>query len=421
MNLKYFIIKGKNKYLSIYVRFWDSKRIDQKTKTGISIIYTDWSDRKQRIKVKPTEDNDADYLNNKLDGLERFIVQKYNRNYADGDYISKTWLKEAVKEFHGRVDKNEEFKAYLVPWVEKFVKEAPTRLHRGKQIKERSVKNYTTTLNKLKEFEKHFNKRYRFEDIDLSFHKDLINFCRNIDGLNDNSIGNIISRVKTFCREIELEGYPINPLYRSSQFNAPKNETFDTYLNEKEIDQVYKHDFSDNERLDNARDLFIIGLRTGLRVSDFLRIEAENILGNVINITTLKTQQNLTIPIHPQFQTILDKRGGDFPKKISDQKFNKYIKEVCKVAKINTPTYGSGLKENEKKKSLGVFPKHELISSHCCRRSFASNLFAAGIDTSVIMKATGHKTESQFIKYIKLSQDEHIKKLSDYWEKQLDK
>ncbi|TNJ41345.1 tyrosine-type recombinase/integrase [Tamlana fucoidanivorans] len=404
--------------MSIYVRFWDSKRIDQKTKTGISVIYNDWSERKQRIKVKPTKDNDADYLNNNLDELEKFVIRKYNRNFSSGEFISKTWLKETVKEFHGRVDSNEEHKAYLVSWVEKFVTEAPSRLYRGKQIKPRSVKNYTTTLNKLKDFEKYQKKRYRFEELDLSFHKDLINYCRNEEKLNDNSIGNIISRVKTFCREIELEGYPISPQYKSSNFHTPKNETFDTYLNEDEINKIFKHDFSDNERLDNVRDLFIIGLRTGLRVSDFLRIESENILGNVINITTLKTQQNLTIPIHPQFQTILDKRGGAFPKKISDQKFNKYIKEVCKEAEIDTPTYGSGQKENEKKKSLGVFPKHQLIGSHCCRRSFASNLFAAGIETSVIMKATGHKTESQFIKYIKLTQNEHIKKLSEYWSNQ---
>ncbi|MDO7173451.1 tyrosine-type recombinase/integrase [Mariniflexile sp. AS56] len=417
MNLKYFIVKGKKKYLSIYVRFWDSKRIDQKTRTGISVLYSDWSESKQRLKIKATTTN-VDYINNKLNNLEVFVIDKYNKDYSNKKHISSTWLKDCVTNFFGRVEGDEEHKAYLVPWVKKFVKEAPDRLHKGKQIKARSVKNYTTTLNKLISFEEHQKRKYRFEDIDLNFHQEFIHYCRDIEKLNNNSIGNIISRIKTFCREIEFDGYAINPQYKSSNFSAPKNETFDTYLNEEEINKIFNHDFSKSERLDNVRDLFIIGLRTGLRVSDFLRIKKENILGNVINITTLKTEQNLTIPIHPQFQKILDKRQGGFPQSISDQKFNKYIKEVCKEAGIDTPTYGSGVKEGEKKKTLDIFPKHELITSHCCRRSFATNLFLAGFDNATIMAATGHKSTKQFIQYVKASNEEHIKKLSEYWEKQ---
>lgn len=418
MNLKYFIVKGKNKYLSIYVRFWDSNRVDQKTRTGISVVYDDWSEKKQRIKIKPTN-NDADLLNNKLNELEDFVVKKFNLDNANNNTISKTWLKESVFDFFGRVPENEEYKAFLVPWVKKFIKEAPKRLYRGKKIKERSVKNYDAALNKLEAFEKHKKKQYKFEDINLVFHREFITFCREIEKLNDNSIGSIISRIKTFCKEIEMEGYTVNPQYKSSNFNAPTNETFDTYLNDDEINKIYEHDFSDSEKLDNTRDLFIIGLRTGLRISDFLRITKENILdNNVINITTQKTQQNLTIPIHPQFQKILNKRGGNFPKRISDQKFNEYVKEVCKDVGLKEKIFGSKMNSETKRKEAKVYEKHELISSHSCRRSFASNLFKAGFEPSAIMKATGHKSEAQFIKYIKLSQDEHIKRLSEYWDKQ---
>lgn len=417
MNLKYFIVKGKNKYLSVYVRFWDSKRFDQKTKTGISVVFDDWSSKKQRIKVKPTIDNNADFFNDKLKNLEDFIFNKYNLESIQNQTLPKTWLKETVMKFFNKVDENDEHKVYLVPWIRKFIKEAPKRLYRGKRIQPRSVKNYQAALNKLEDFEEHTGKRYRFEDINLDFHRDFITYCRDKAKLNDNSIGSIISRIKTFCREIEMEGYTVNPQYKSSNFNAPKNETYDTYLNDDEINKIFNHDFSENERLDNTRDLFIIGLRTGLRVSDFLRIKKENILGNVINITTQKTQQNLTIPIHPQFQEILDKRNGSFPNKISDQKFNKYIKDVCEEVEINTPTFGAKMDEDTKRKVAKIYDKYELISSHTCRRSFATNLFLAGIENSVIMKATGHRSEKQFLAYIKATQDEHIKKLSEYWDK----
>ena len=402
------------------MRFWDSKRIDQKIKTGFSVNKNDWSDKKQRLKIKATTTN-VDFINKELSTLETFIIDKYNKDYNSKKYISKSWLKESVSDYFGRVDENEEYKAYLVPWAERFVENASDRLYRGRQIKPRSIKNYKSALNKLKAFEEHKKTKYRFEDIDLEFHREFISYCSTIEKLNNNSIGSLISRIKTLCREIELEGYKVNPQYKSTNFNAPKNETFDTYLNEAEINQIFNHDFSDSDRLDNARDLFIIGLRTGLRISDFLRIGKENIIGNVINITTIKTNQNLTIPIHPQFKAVLAKRNGNFPTKLSDQKFNLYIKEICAKVKLNTLIYGSKIKEGSNRKENGVFPKHELVSSHICRRSMATNLFLAGFDPLIISKATGHKSIQQLSKYIKASQDEHIKMISDHWENETNK
>lgn len=416
MTIKYFVVKGKSKYLSIHVRFIDSKRIDQKTKTGISVKYNDWSEKKQRLKLKATSKN-IDFINNQLNDLEDFLFDKYNLDYNSQNYISKTWLKESVASFFNRVNEDQLYKVYFTDWVKKFCEEAHKRLHNGKPIKPRSITNYLAAYNKLIDFEEYHSRKYKFEEIDLNFHRDFIYYLQKEKHLNNNSTGNIISRIKTFCRNIEIDGYPINPLFKHRNFYAPKNETFDIYLTEKEINIIFNHDFSKSEKLNNVRDLFIIGLRTGLRVSDFLRIKDENIIGNVINITTQKGEQNLTIPIHPQFRKTLDKRKGKFPKRISDQKFNIYIKEVCKEVKINQKTYGKKYNEETKKNEMGYFPKYDFVSSHTCRRSFATNLFLAGIDNNIIMSATGHKSLKQFLKYIKATKDEHIMKLTEYWNK----
>ena len=416
MNLKYFVIKGKNKYCSIYVRFWDSKRIDQKTKTGISVIYNEWSLAKQRIKIK-IDDKNAEELNNKLELLERFIYDKYNLDYSSKKFISSTWLKDSVSNYFGRVNEEELDKTYFVDWVSKFVATAHKRIHNGKPIKERTITNYTSTLNKLKDFELHQNKKYRFEDIDLNFYRDFVFYCNDTVGLNNNSIGSLITRIKTFCRNIEFDGLPINPKYKHSEFSIPKQETFDIYLNEKEINTIYKHDFSKSERLENTRDLFIIGLRTGLRVSDIVRVKKENILDSVINITTVKTNQNLTIPIHPQFKTILEKRNGDLPREISQAKFNKYIKEICQEVGLKEKTFGSKRDKDIEKKTQGYYEKWELVSSHICRRSFATNLFLQDIEISAIRHATGHTTDKAFLNYVKASSDEKLKKLIQKWDK----
>jgi len=381
------------------------------------VQFNDWSDNKQRIKAK-TKINNKDFLNNQLEGLERFIIDNYNTDYNNKKHISGKWLKETVQRFFGRVEKNETHKIYFVDWIEAFTENAHKIHYNGKPIKARSINNYKTTLNILKEFETHKDTKYRFEDIDLGFHRDFIHYCLEEKKFNPNTTGNFISRIKTFCRNIELDNLPINPKFKHREFSAPKSKTFDIYLNDKEINTIYNFDFSKSQKFDNARDLFIIGLRTGLRVSDFMRIKKENILGNVINITTQKTNENLTIPIHPQFKEILNKRNGNFPREISSQKFNLYIKDICEEAKINDQVYGSLLNSETNRKDNGIYPKYKLVSSHTCRRSFATNLFLGGFDNFTIMKATGHRSEKQFINYIKASQDEHIKKLSEYWEKQ---
>jgi integrase len=416
MKLKYFLIKGKNKYCSIYVRFWDSKRIDQKTRTGISSVYKEWSASKQKIKVK-VNDTNIGKLNKKLDLLERFLYDKYNLEYNNKTFISEKWLKESVNSFFGRVSEDENHKAYFVDWVVNFVATAHKRIHNGKPIKDRTITNYTSTLNKLKDFELQQNKKYRFEDIDLDFYRDFVFYCNDKLNLNNNSIGSLISRIKTFCRNIEFDGLPINPKYKHSEFSIPKQETFDIYLNEKEINSIFNHDFSDNERLDNTRNLFIIGLRTGLRISDIVRIKKENILGSVVNITTQKTNQNLTIPLHPQFKEILNKRNGELPREISQAKFNKYIKEVCQEADIKEKTFGSKRDKDLTKKTEGYYEKWELVASHICRRSFATNLFLQDLDISAIRHATGHTTDKAFLNYVKASADEKLQKLIQKWDK----
>ena len=59
-------------------------------------------------------------------------------------------------------------------------------------------------------------------------------------------------------------------------------------------------------------------------------------------------------------------------------------------------------------------PKHNMVTSHTARRSFATNAFLADVPTLAIMKITGHKTESSFMKYIKMSATDNAMKLKTH-------
>lgn len=130
----------------------------------------------------------------------------------------------------------------------------------------------------------------------------------------------------------------------------------------------------------------------------------DGVIKTYIDFTQVKTGKEMTIPLHQKVLIILNKREGEFPRAISDQKFNKYIKVVCRLAgiteqikgskKIET-SHGSRIYRNE----LGVFEKCELVSSHIGRRSFATNFYDK-IPTALLMSATGHMTEAMFLNYI---------------------
>ena len=59
-------------------------------------------------------------------------------------------------------------------------------------------------------------------------------------------------------------------------------------------------------------------------------------------------------------------------------------------------------------------PKYDLVTSHTARRSFATNAYLAGLPPISIMKITGHKTESSFMKYIKISEKENAIQLKGH-------
>lgn len=103
----------------------------------------------------------------------------------------------------------------------------------------------------------------------------------------------------------------------------------------------------------------------------------------------------MAVPLSKKVRAILEKRDGNFPRKISDQRYNEYIKEVCKIAGLRKLIEGSKINPEIIRKEKGLFPKYELVTSHIGRRSFATNNYGK-IPTSLLINVTGHSTETMF-------------------------
>lgn len=427
MKVRYFVLKQKNPYSQIYIRFWNGRKYDFKTSTGLQVQFKDWNEKDEKVRNKVTA-TDKDFINSKLLELKAFVIENFNTEYNTGQIIGKEWLKTKVNSFFNRVDDTKPEKIYFIAWIDDFIKTAPKRLNKGKPISERTILAYKSILNNFKEYETVKKLKLKHSDINTAFYFDLIDYFRTEKKYSENTIGNQIKYLKFFCGKIEIENLPIPKDYKNGEFVKPKETATDIYLTTAEIETIYKFDLSNNPRLDNVRDLLIIGLNTGLRISDFMRLDLSHIKTDTIRIEAQKTGKTAEIPINTQIETTLNKRGGNLPKSISEQNFNEYLKELGVLIGFNEPVKGAKMvciNEDEAnlkgvakvfRKVSGTFPKYELMTSHICRRSFATNLYGQ-ISTPVIMAITGHATETQFLMYIKKTNAENTEILRNFFKR----
>lgn len=413
-----FLIKGEKNTTNILLRFKNGRKFDLTATTDLKVEPKKWSSAKQKVKLT-ADDSTKDEINNKLAELEKYVFDEFNSDNSKGELIDKHWLRKKIANFFNRpIDETAVDQVFFVPFIETFIKNAPTRIIRGKNkvIAKGTITKYNTTLHKLEEYETRFKTKLKFTDLDLTFYDRFVNFLSQEQNINLGTIGNYIGTLKTIARDAKLKGLPVHPHIEHPNFFVPKITAESTYFNDADINKIFNYDFKGVERLENTRDLFIIGLRTGLRISDFLRLKETDLKNGYIVIECKKTAQTVTIPLHKQVKAILEKRGG-FPRSISDQKFNVHVKELCHIAEFTEPIHGSKINKDTKRKEEKIYPKWELVTSHICRRSFATNLYGK-LDNLTIMAITGHQTETQFLKYVKITNTEKADKLKEYWDKQ---
>jgi integrase len=142
----------------------------------------------------------------------------------------------------------------------------------------------------------------------------------------------------------------------------------------------------------------------------------DNIIDGKIQIKTQKTKKWVAIPLHPMVSAIIDKHKG-LPRKYSNTEFNIQIKEVCRIAGIQGEMKGSLMDVATKRKVTGVYSKYKLVSSHICRRSFATNNYKK-VPNDVLMAIGGWETEEIFLHYIKKSLDEYADELGEVYDNQ---
>ncbi|WP_124642409.1 site-specific integrase [Amniculibacterium aquaticum] len=355
-----------------------------------------WEECKSNKKFRDTEKvNLKTELDEHLKVITDYLLKESNNTKS----IDKDWLNNALINYYNP-KKIEVIPSGLLDYFDYYLGLREFEL----KSKLSSWKKWSSIRNMIGKFQSIKKQKYDILNVDEQFVKDWTAYGLKLRYAPE-TIKRNFTFIKTVCVHARTKGVPTSLALDKLQVRLADEVFPKIYLSFDELKKIKNTTYTD-DYLDNARDWLLISCYTGQRVSDFLKFTSSmirvNDTGKFIDLRQQKTGKNVTAPILPQVEEILRKRNGEFPRKISDQRYNEYIKEVCKQAGIDTITRGKKAEvigKGEVREIAGEYPKYELITSHCGRRSFATHFYGK-MKNSEIMNVTGHSSENMLLVYI---------------------
>lgn len=407
-----YYLRNKTANSKIQIQLSISRDLKLRTTTELIINHNDWSSDTKLPKQNKPENK---IISKTLRELSNYILNEYSNDFAKGVLFDNYWLKNKINNHFNRIELKENDSVFLV-YLKNFI-----------AFKE-SISEYTEcTIRKLKNLQERFNqyekkkkKTFLIINIDKKTLIDFRNFLIVDCNMMETTATRFIKNLKTVIFDAENNGKQINHQVR--RFSAGTTNTeYKVFLSFEELEKI-KEVQTINKELETAKDWLIMGCYLGQRASDLLRMnkkmiytktDAEGNSYRFIEITQQKTGNEVVIPLHEEVETILKKYDGDFPPRFANTQdsnttlFNKHLKKVCEIAGIHEIVKGKVYNEHKKKNEIVEIEKCYLVSSHVCRRSFATNFYGNKMFTTPqLMAITSHGTEAIFLQYIGKTKDE---------------
>ncbi|QDH77831.1 site-specific integrase [Echinicola soli] len=402
-SIKYRLKSKLDKPVPVYVTISIKRGDAYYCKTGFFIHPRNWSS----AKGYPKQNDEANkQMVKQLRVLEAFLMDRINEVQAAGASFSREFFDQQIDRCFNREESDDS--DLFICHLDYIIQNAPSRKIKGRSkvgLSENTIKNYQTFKNILQEYEKVLKKPVRFMEIDLAFAERFKSWLFQTKKYSINNTGKCISLLKSIAKDAEKIGIKVNPKIHLIESLSESNEernivtlTFD------DLEAIRKTKL-EREALINARKWLLIGCEIGQRVGDLLQLTEKMIRDTgecrVFDVKQQKTGKVIPVPLTKEVERVLEE---GFPHRISQAKFNEYIKEIGKTAELDEILEGKKFNKETKRKEPGKYPKHELITSHTCRRSFATNYYEK-VPTTVLMGITGHSKESTFLSYINKPKD----------------
>lgn len=367
---------------------------------GFKVKSRYWDSKRRRLKANAPH---AVEFNALMDDIENKVISYYTRRQLSSKNVTKDEMKAAIGNIKKPGSKESEKTRSVFEVFDRFIEE------KVRDYKESTLKKFKTMLNHLKGFAKTTGYSVTFDGFTEDFATQFRHYLNYDKGLTNTSVNRLVRLLKTFLyycydKEIIKDGKFQKALKING--NNSKAESNAVALSKSELNDLQSL-ILDNPRLEKVRDLFLVQCYTGLRYSDLSNLAPENIdlKNEVIILNTVKTSESLIIPIHSKIKPIMERFAERVPK-ISNQKYNVYLKELCRLADFNEPiqqvAYVGTKRIQETKK------KYELVSSHTGRRTMITLALKSGMLPETVMKISGHRSRASFDKYVRVTQTEAL-------------
>lgn len=378
--------------------------------TNLSILPSDW-DFKAHRPLQKERRPDLWSIRRQLDDIDSYCRSIYIE-YRYG-CISVADFKKCLDEKTGKSEmKILKPKPTFLEFLDEELEEMKTQ-----GMRRSSYGPYKLHADIIKKFAKQTGK-FDYDDVDWNLRLQMIDWLssRNIQVGYGNKT---LSILRQFMERARRKEYHTNVKYQGLGWLVTHKKAASTPVTLTPEELKLLAEMQLPRHLKKIRDLFLIGAGTGQRYSDYCRYCPDHFYKTIneapiLSIIAQKTGIPAKIPLNifPWLIPILEDNEYTAPK-ISLQKYNQSLKELSKKAgfeeRVLVVRQHMGRKPRIEKEFA---PKYELISSHTCRRSFATNLYRMGFSLSQIMLMTGHSTETQLRTYIGIDAEENAEKIS---------
>ena len=412
---------------------WNNQQVKLSTKQRV--VVSTWDNKKQQCitspeMFSPRVNRQSKKINVYLGQLSARLNQFYDENYSSS--LSLNQAKSAIQKLIEEIlviDKEKEKRIKMTPiqFFEEYVEKKRIDPHTGRYIGERTKIHQRTVIHRLQAFLE-YNKLPDDFSVFTSkkFDRQFTEWCYSVKKYKQNTIYATYGVLKPFLNAAKEEGFDVGEYYKNLKGKSVDVDTI--YLTEEEISRLYKLDIKRlikegeidaKSMIETTRDLFIIACWTGLRRSDIDRLDKAsfNTENKTITITAEKTKRQVVIPMHPMVVALYKKYNGKFPHLCDKAKANNHLRECARHAGIDDEVR---MVENRAGKvTTLIYKKYQLVGMHTGRRSFATNMYKRRFPTIAIMRLTGHTTEANFLKYIKVIPEENAAMMAEEFFKAL--
>lgn len=267
----------------------------------------------------------------------------------------------------------------------------------------RNVKLHIGNLQKVLRVE------LRVNQITSVFYSHFVQYLSD-QGLKLSSIRTICEYIRAIVSWASDYNAQVHPSYKD--IDLPKYRRQMLALTADDVSRIYHFDLSNakirpqlRNTLERVRDMFVLSCNLGQRVSDMIRINKDCFDVGRLSLIQQKTKQKAVVDIcamsidRRTTMEILDRYNYQPPYLADKSNYNKHIHQlmhlVFKEETVPQPIITGNLSAQNQ------IPKYKAISSHTCRRTFATHNYLVRKYPAIdVMRATGHADEKSFRRYI---------------------